>query len=105
LVVIPSSFPPLIFANSQQAVTVASIQNAAQVSVNFSTEKKGAAHSFPKNMKIILCFTSFHEARSLIGDSITDGWSKPDFVKEILVRPMSSSATSTNSQSVSCIGR
>jgi hypothetical protein len=34
-------------------------------------------------------------ARSLRGDSITDGRSKPDFVLEILVRPNSSSATST----------
>jgi hypothetical protein len=37
------------------------------------------------------------------GDSITDGWSTPDFVKETLVRK-SSSATSTSSQSVSCMG-
>jgi hypothetical protein len=36
---------------------------------------------------------------------ITDGWSKLDFVYEILVRPRtSSSATSTSSQSVSCMG-
>ncbi len=32
-------------------------------------------------------------ATGSIGDSIADGWSKLDFVKEILVRPMSSSAT------------
>ncbi len=45
-------------------------------------------------------------AQSLREDSITDGWlKKPDFVKEILVRPMSSSVTSTSSQAVSCIGR
>jgi hypothetical protein len=43
--------------------------------------------------------------RNLRDDSISDGWSKPDFVKEILVKPMSSSATSTSSQSVSCMGR
>ncbi len=30
---------------------------------------------------------------------------KPDFVAEIWVRPMSGSATSTSSQSVSCMGR
>jgi hypothetical protein len=35
----------------------------------------------------------------------TDGWSKLDFAKEILVRAMGSSATSTNSKSVSCMGR
>ncbi len=34
-----------------------------------------------------------------------DGSQKPDFGKEILVRPMSSSATSTKSQSVSCMVR
>jgi hypothetical protein len=32
---------------------------------------------------------------------MTDGWLKLFFVKEIWVRPMSSSATSTSSQSVS----
>jgi hypothetical protein len=44
-------------------------------------------------------------ARSLGSDSIADGWSKLDFVIEIFVRPVSSSATSTNSQSVSCTER
>jgi hypothetical protein len=29
---------------------------------------------------------------------------KPDFVKEIWIRPMSSSSTPTSSQSVSCVG-
>jgi hypothetical protein len=43
-------------------------------------------------------------ACSLRGVSITDGWLKPDFDKEILVRPMSSISTSTSSQSVSCMG-
>jgi hypothetical protein len=42
---------------------------------------------------------------TLRGDSITDGWLKPDFVKKILVRPMNSSATSTSSLSGSCMGR
>ncbi len=39
-------------------------------------------------------------------DAITDGWLKLDFVfvKENLIRPISSSATSNSSQSVSCIG-
>ncbi len=45
------------------------------------------------------------KTRSLRGDSNTDGWLKLDFATQILVRPMSSSATSTSSQSVSCMGR
>ncbi len=55
---------------------------------------------------------SFHPTspawvRSPRGDSITGGWLKPDFVKEILVRPMisSTSTTTTSSQSLSCMGR
>ncbi len=38
-------------------------------------------------------------------NNFTDGWLKPHFVIEILVRPMSRSATATSSQSVSCMGR
>jgi hypothetical protein len=48
---------------------------------------------------------TLHRAHSLGGDSVTEGWLKPDFVQEIWVRPMSSSATSTSSQSESCMGR
>jgi hypothetical protein len=44
-------------------------------------------------------------ARIPRGDFITAGWSKSDFVLEIFVWPMSSSATSTSSQSGSCMGR
>jgi hypothetical protein len=44
--------------------------------------------------------SQFARARSLRGDSITDEWSKLDFVEEVLVRPMSSNTTS-----VICIGR
>ncbi len=42
-----------------------------------------------------------------VSESSTDGygWSKPDFVLEILVRPMSSSATSTSGHSVARGGR
>jgi hypothetical protein len=34
----------------------------------------------------------------MLRDSITDGWLKRDFVKEILVKPMNRSATSTSNQ-------
>jgi hypothetical protein len=33
-------------------------------------------------------FVQYSLSRTLICDSSTDGWSKPDFDKEILVRPM-----------------
>ncbi len=39
------------------------------------------------------------------GDQITDGWLKPDSVKEIWVRPISRSASTTSSQSLSCMER
>ncbi len=44
-------------------------------------------------VRLRVCFSAYYRGGSLNGDSMTDGWLKLVFVIEILVRPMSSSAT------------